>query len=1043
MAFFSKLMRSGKPRYSGNNPDFKNEPYSGEPPSNFANRERNSSNESDISSIDEELAFILERREAQDREISSSKSRDNDSSANITKNNKIPPPSLEAPQEKGFNRRTFERRTEDKTKPLMHKILSAPSIKSIFSSLDDDLKDIFMSQTVILYSIDNGNKQLYSHASPRAEAEEFRLDISPKSMAGYCAVTGKTLNVADAYSARELQKYTPKLVHNETWDKLTQTKTKSVLVVALPYEKKLVGVLEIINKSNGERFSDRDERQAKDLATTLGNALVRLGIEENEEKVQTTGHAIHAARNLDNILLDLSLKCSILDIFDADLVTIYAMDPAKNEIYSKIKSGTSFKEIRIPISSKNVAGCVAQVRKPANFSDVSNQQELKGYHSDLTFDRSWDKKSGITTKSMLVFPLLYNNKTMGILQLSNKKNGEKFTSFDQKNALILADHLALAFYNQRIVSRKKRNKFAYLLENDLLSQDELNNAISTARKNQVDIEKIMLGDLKLKRKDVGKSLEIFYEIPYTGYNDSIILPQQIFAGLNKNYLAKNHWVPIQYSTEKITILIDDPLNQDTISNIKMIFPKKHIDFNIGLKADINDFLYKGLSSESSEIEEPENTQPTEELSSLLDALIDERSDASVDFSHSTEESVDAISETDSTIVRLVNKILIDAFDQGVSDIHIEPGVGKNDIRVRYRKDGTCRVYQRIPYLYKQAIISRIKIMSRLDIAEKRMPQDGKIKMRYGRKEIEFRVATCPTVGGNEDAILRILASSKPIPLDQMNFSKKNLEWIYQMVAKPYGLILVVGPTGSGKTTTLHSCLGHINTDERKIWTAEDPVEITQAGLRQVQMQDKIGLNFARAMRSFLRGDPDVIMVGEMRDSETASIGLEASLTGHLVLSTLHTNSAPETITRLLDMGMNPLNFADAILLIAAQRLVKTLCKKCKEDYHPSKDEFEILVQEYGEKDFARLGIKYTKDLKFKKPIGCSACMDTGYAGRVAIHEVLLGTPELKRKIMHKALVDELREVAKQDGMVTLKQDGIQKVFQGHCDLKQVLTVSSV
>ena len=382
---------------------------------------------------------------------------------------------------------------------------------------------------------------------------------------------------------------------------------------------------------------------------------------------------------------------------------------------------------------------------------------MKNYHPDLVFDKSWDKKSGITTKSMLVYPLLHNNKTMGILQLSNKRVGGKFTSFDQKNALILADHLALAFYNQKMLSRKKRNKFGYLLENGIITQEELNNAISKARKDRIDIEAILLGELKLKRKDIGKSLENFYEIPYQGYNDSIALPQRLFDGLNKNFLAKNYWVPIQLSAAKLTILIDDPLNQDKIGNIKMIFPKKHIDFNIGLKADIDDFLNKGLI-DSSRPEEPEEDGPrTEELSSLLNALTDERADASIELSTSLDESVDAISETDSTIVRLVNKILIDAFDQGIYDIHIEPGTGKNDVRVRYRKDGTCRVYQRIPYLYKQAIVSRIKIMSRLDIAEKRMPQDGKIKMRYRRKEIEFRVATCPTVGGNEDVVLRILA----------------------------------------------------------------------------------------------------------------------------------------------------------------------------------------------------------------------------------------------------------------------------------------------
>ncbi|MCH8207672.1 MAG: Flp pilus assembly complex ATPase component TadA [Nitrospinae bacterium] len=256
------------------------------------------------------------------------------------------------------------------------------------------------------------------------------------------------------------------------------------------------------------------------------------------------------------------------------------------------------------------------------------------------------------------------------------------------------------------------------------------------------------------------------------------------------------------------------------------------------------------------------------------------------------------------------------------------------------------------------------------------------------------------------------------------------------------IILFCGIPGSGKTTTLHSALGYINKEERKIWTAEDPVEITQEGLRQVQMHDKIGLNFARAMRSFLRGDPDVIMVGEMRDTETCSIGLEASLTGHLVFSTLHTNSAPETITRLLDMGMNPLNFADALLLIVAQRLARTLCKECKEPYHPSKEEFDTLAREYGE-TFPNLGVQYTQDLQLNKPVGCDQCNDTGYAGRIGVHELLEGTDTIKRMIMQKALIEDLRKQAIKDGMTTLKQDGIWKVFQGKCDLKQIMSVCIV
>jgi type II secretory ATPase GspE/PulE/Tfp pilus assembly ATPase PilB-like protein len=334
-------------------------------------------------------------------------------------------------------------------------------------------------------------------------------------------------------------------------------------------------------------------------------------------------------------------------------------------------------------------------------------------------------------------------------------------------------------------------------------------------------------------------------------------------------------------------------------------------------------------------------------------------------------------------------------------------------------------------------------MSKLDIAERRIPQDGKIMMKYGNSKIELRVAICPTVGGNEDVVMRILAASKPLPLEKMSFSERDEKLVKSSVAKSYGLVLVVGPTGSGKTTTLHSALGHINTPKKKIWTAEDPVEITQRGLRQVQMHKKIGLDFASALRAFLRGDPDVIMVGEMRDVETCSIGLEASLTGHLVFSTLHTNSAPETITRLIDMGMNPINFADALILIAAQRLVKTLCKHCKADYHPSQEEFDMLVQEYGPTQFHKLGVEYSNGFKLKKPVGCGHCGQTGYSGRMGLYEMLEGTKAIKRLIMRAAPMEDILEQAIQDGMTTLKQDGIQKILKGECDYKQVSAVCVV
>ncbi|MBC8282384.1 MAG: Flp pilus assembly complex ATPase component TadA, partial [Nitrospinae bacterium] len=633
-----------------------------------------------------------------------------------------------------------------------------------------------------------------------------------------------------------------------------------------------MGVIECINHVSGNGFNDGHIRQAKDLSSTLGHALVKLEVEDLETKIQDTAHAIHSAGTIDEILLE--LQQPILQLFDAGLITIYAVDEIRNEIYSKSKSGNQVNEIRVPISEKSISGCVAQIKKPFNISDVYNADELKTFHPDLKFDNSWDKKTGLRTKSMLVYPLIQGEELMGVIQLVNKKHGEKFTSFDERNAKIIAQTLALAFFNQQKINRQKRTKFGYLVESGIISQEELNNATSKARKNQLDIETVLLGDLKLKRKDLGKALELYYSLPYQGFNDSIVLPQSNFSGLNKNYLSKNHWVPIQNDESSTVILTDDPANKDRIQNIQMIFSKKKLELKVGLKIDIHEFLLSAMTEDEAKSSAVEEIR-TEEMSSLLDAL--EGESAEVVDTVQEDSEVNAISETDSTIVRLVNKVLTDAYDQGISDIHLEPGTGKKPVKVRFRKDGTCRVYQEIPYLYKQAMISRIKIMAKLDIAERRMPQDGKIKMKYGRKDIEYRVATCPTVGGNEDAVLRILAASKPIPLEGMNFSERNLNLVKEKSTKPYGLILVVGPTGSGKTTTLHSCLGFINKPETKIWTAEDPVEITQDGLRQVQMLNKIGLDFARAMKSFLRGDPDVIMVGEMRDAETCAIGLEASL----------------------------------------------------------------------------------------------------------------------------------------------------------------------
>ncbi|MCH7500228.1 MAG: Flp pilus assembly complex ATPase component TadA, partial [Nitrospinae bacterium] len=436
-----------------------------------------------------------------------------------------------------------------------------------------------------------------------------------------------------------------------------------------------------------------------------------------DEKIQATAHAIHSASSLQEILIE--LRVPILQLFECKMVTIYAVDKAKNEIYSQIRPGDALEEIRLPISPKSIAGCVAMEKRPVNIKNVNDQVELVKYHPELAFDKSWDTLSGEQAKSMLVCPLIHEEVLMGVLQLVNKLNEEPFNVNDEKCILAIGQSLALAIHNQQKQSKTKPTKFSYLINNGLLSQEELTKAIIQARTSGMDIETILLTEFKVKRKDYGQSLEEFYKVPYMGYSDQMVLPQTLFTGLNTNFLAKNNWLPIEKDDNKVTILIDNPANQDKIQNIKLIFSKKALEFKVGLKADIHDFL-KVTPQEDEQDDFGDEPVETEEVSSLLDALQNESEDE-ITLASVEDDDTNAISETDSTIVKLVNKILIDAYDQGVSDIHIEPGIGKKLLRIRFRKDGTCRVYQEIPPMYKQAFISRIKIMSRLDIAERRMP----------------------------------------------------------------------------------------------------------------------------------------------------------------------------------------------------------------------------------------------------------------------------------------------------------------------------------
>ena len=781
---------------------------------------------------------------------------------------------------------------------------------------------------------------------------------------------------------------------------------------------------------------------ASDLGA-MSDVSSRLAFFKNLQGVTTK---IHATTNIDEIMLELSQEISAL--FNADRLTIYVMGDDKSTIVSKVKTGlNSFKDLRLPLTEQSIAGFVGMSRRLLNLRDVYDEEELRSHSTSLRFLDGVDKKTGYRTKQMLVAPILDPEKKdlLGVVQLINNKSGLSFSALAEEGLLSMAHTLAVAFQQRSRTQHVVKSKYDYLVVDGVMSAQEFDLASRAARRKGVDVEDVLARDFQVKQQSIGASLAKFFGVAYEAFRPERIKPFDLIKNLKREYLEEQQWVPVEEGPAGITIVALDPEKVKSSRVVNNIFPKSKLLFHVTTTKEFLQTLDQFYGS----------TMDQTNVGDLLSDMLgedDEALDAGSD---------DVGAAADNELVRLVNKIIIDAYQQGASDIHIEPRPGKDKTHVRFRKDGTLHPYIEVPASYRSALVARLKIMCDLDISERRKPQDGKIKFRkFGPLDIELRVATIPSAGGVEDVVMRILAAGEPIPIDKLGVLPANLGKLKDAVTKPYGLFFVCGPTGSGKTTTLHSILGYINTPETKIWTAEDPVEITQRGLRQVQINKKAGLDFPAIMRAFLRADPDVIMVGEMRDKETVAIGIEASLTGHLVFSTLHTNSAPESIVRLLDMGMDPFNFADALLGVLAQRLAKRLCGVCKEAWHPSPEEARHFLEEYCDEmrntpEFA-IDAEGAMDRIFKewqkayaddkgsftlyRARGCAECGETGYRGRLGLHELMIGTDAIKKNIQERARVATMLATALEEGMRTLKMDGMEKVLAGMTDMKQVRAV---
>ena len=764
-------------------------------------------------------------------------------------------------------------------------------------------------------------------------------------------------------------------------------------------------------------------------------------------QLQLVTNRIHDTENLDQLILEASQD--ICRLFNADRITLYAVNEDRSAIVSKVKTGlNTSRDLKLPISAQSVAGYVAAARQLVNIVDVYDNEALKKIHPSLSFLQEVDKRSGYRTKQMLVAPVIDGEVLYGVLQIINNRSDQAFGRLEEDGALQLCKTLGIAI-RQRLKKleegqRRKVTKYDGLVVEGVLSYEELSKCIQKAREEAQSVEHLLMADYRIRPVQIGPSLAKFFGVPYEPFNAGRIRSEMLHGPLKKEFIERQGWIPLEETIDGLLIMCVDPEAVRGARVVPQVF------------ARVSKFSYRVTTQ----------TEFDETLGQLFGVLNDGGSIdqllAGMDSPTENDANDDSALESaaaDNELVKFVNKVILDAYNQKASDIHIEPMPGKAKTGIRFRIDGTLQPYIEVPAQFRQAMVTRLKIMCDLDISEKRKPQDGKIKFRkYGPLDIELRVATIPSAGGVEDVVMRILAAGEPIPLEKLGLTANNLVRLQATVSKPYGLFYVCGPTGSGKTTTLHSILKFLNTPDTKIWTAEDPVEITQKGLRQVQINRKAGIDFALIMRAFLRADPDIIMVGESRDKETVAMGVEASLTGHMVFSTLHTNSAPESITRLLDMGMDPFNFADALLGILAQRLAKKLCD-CKEAYFPEAEEIKTFVAEYAEElrhttawkedhegEVQKLYERWIEQygdggkLRMYRSVGCDKCNKTGYKGRIGLHELMIADDAAKKLIQERARVAELFSSAVNSGMRTLKMDGMEKVLMGMTDLKMVRSV---
>jgi type II secretory ATPase GspE/PulE/Tfp pilus assembly ATPase PilB-like protein len=723
--------------------------------------------------------------------------------------------------------------------------------------------------------------------------------------------------------------------------------------------------------------------------------------------------AVLAESALDDITT--TVAAQIAQQVGAAAVRVYLRDALTDELYCPVPTNKGLREIRVPPDATSVVGYAAMTntRALAWMGDLPNRRYV------------------------VAVPMAAPDGDMqGVIEMIHATPNVVYDDASIQTFDAIA-RLVSARIKSVINVQVRSTPYDHLLKARIVNQEQLRDARARASAGGRSVETELLAS-GIDKAALGKSLSEHFGKPFVENPGALPLAVDLLRRFPAHFLRSSAVLPVALRGKTLEVVVANPRNLTLQDDLSRQLGGVSLALSVGLREDIVAALEFVLGPADAPQAAPA-PEPEPEAAPAPAPLVS-TSAGSRDWELEEARPMRGNEgvKVDSGTIRLVNETIRTAIETGASDIHWE-SLDNGGLIIRLRVDGMLHDHQSFKEAVSRPVVSRLKIMAELDIAEHRLPQDGKIRMRdsSGRRT-DLRVAVMPTNQGYEDVVLRVLPQQSELPLKDIGMSKENLERFTKAIEQPHGIVLCVGPTGSGKTTTLHAALGHLKNPEVKIWTAEDPVEITQDRVRQVQVHPKIGFTFERALRSFLRLDPDIIMIGEIRDRETADAAIEASLTGHLVLSTLHTNSAPETVTRLLEMGLDPFSFGDALMAVLAQRLVRRLCASCKETYTASPQEVESLRTHYGDPAaFDALNFD-RKKLQLAKGKGCAACFKSGYKGRAGIHELLVVSPEIRSIIQKRGEASSIRSAGKLNGMSLLKQDGIRKVMQGITDLHEVM-----